>query len=86
MLASIKQDNVLAPDDDVAAMYVEAMERLERAGYRQYEISNVARPGFQSRHNLKYWTGGEWRVRDRVHPRAEEFARRFRAAQAALIG
>jgi oxygen-independent coproporphyrinogen-3 oxidase len=49
-----------APDDDVAAMYVEAMERLEGAGYRQYEISNVARPGREARHNLKYWRDGEW--------------------------
>ena len=49
-----------APDDDVAAMYVEAMERLEQAGYRQYEISNVCRPGRESRHNLKYWKDGEW--------------------------
>jgi oxygen-independent coproporphyrinogen-3 oxidase len=49
-----------APDDDVAAMYMEAMERLETAGYRQYEISNVARPGRESRHNLKYWRDGEW--------------------------
>jgi oxygen-independent coproporphyrinogen-3 oxidase len=49
-----------APDDDVAAMYLTAMERLDCAGYRQYEISNVARPGRESRHNLKYWTDGEW--------------------------
>src|SRR5204862_2209718 len=49
-----------APDDDVAAMYLTGMERLDRAGYRQYEISNVARPGRESRHNLKYWTDGEW--------------------------
>ncbi len=34
-----------APDDDVAAMYVSAMERLDSAGFMQYEISNVARPG-----------------------------------------
>jgi oxygen-independent coproporphyrinogen-3 oxidase len=51
----------VAPDDDVADMYVQAMERLEQAGYGQYEISNVARPGRESRHNLKYWTDGEWR-------------------------
>jgi len=50
----------LAPDDDAAAMYLEAMARLEAAGYDQYEISNVARPGRRSRHNLKYWTDGEW--------------------------
>jgi oxygen-independent coproporphyrinogen III oxidase len=49
-----------APDDDVAAMYLAAMERLEEAGYGQYEISNVARPGRRSRHNLKYWMDGEW--------------------------
>ena len=50
----------LAPDDDAADMYLAAMDRLEAAGYGQYEISNVARPGRQSRHNLKYWTDGEW--------------------------
>ena len=49
-----------APDDDAATMYEAAMERLEAAGYEQYEISNVARPGRRSRHNLKYWTDGEW--------------------------
>jgi len=49
-----------APDDDAAAMYLTAMERLEDAGLGQYEISNVARAGRQSRHNLKYWTDGEW--------------------------
>jgi coproporphyrinogen III oxidase-like Fe-S oxidoreductase len=41
-------------------MYVTAMERLEAAGYAQYEISNVARRGRRSRHNVKYWTDGEW--------------------------
>jgi oxygen-independent coproporphyrinogen-3 oxidase len=50
----------LAPDDDAAEMYLEAMTRLDAAGYEQYEISNVARPGRESRHNLKYWTDGEW--------------------------
>jgi oxygen-independent coproporphyrinogen III oxidase len=49
-----------APDDDAAEMYLRAMERLEAAGFRQYEISNLARPGCESRHNLKYWTDGEW--------------------------
>jgi oxygen-independent coproporphyrinogen-3 oxidase len=49
-----------APDDDAAAMYLTAMERLEAAGLVQYEISNVARAGRRSRHNLKYWTDGEW--------------------------
>jgi oxygen-independent coproporphyrinogen-3 oxidase len=49
-----------APDEDAAAMYLTAMERLDAAGYSQYEISNVARPGRQARHNLKYWSDGEW--------------------------
>jgi oxygen-independent coproporphyrinogen-3 oxidase len=49
-----------APDDDAAAMYLEAMARLEGAGLLQYEISNVAKPSRRSRHNLKYWTDGEW--------------------------
>lgn len=46
------------PDDDQQAdMYLWTVERLAAAGYRQYEISNFARAGFQSRHNLKYWMG-----------------------------
>ena len=49
-----------APDDDAADMYENAMTMLELAGYTQYEISNVARPGRESRHNVKYWTGGAW--------------------------
>jgi oxygen-independent coproporphyrinogen-3 oxidase len=49
-----------APDDVAADMYEWAMEALDASGYRQYEISNVARPGRESRHNLKYWTDGEW--------------------------
>jgi len=50
----------LAPDDDAADMYLWGLDRLDRAGYSQYEISNVARDGLLSRHNLKYWTDGEW--------------------------
>ncbi len=49
-----------APDEDAAAMYLDAFSRTDAAGYRQYEISNVARPGRRSRHNLKYWRDGEW--------------------------
>ncbi len=46
-----------APDDGlVAEMYAVACETLERAGLRQYEISNFAREGHRSRHNCKYWT------------------------------
>lgn len=49
-----------APDDDAAEMYLQGLARLDAAGYTQYEISNVARPGRASRHNLKYWRDGEW--------------------------
>src|SRR5438270_12323582 len=45
------------PDDDVTGDFYEiACSRLAAAGIEQYEISNFARPGFESRHNLKYWT------------------------------
>ena len=50
-----------ATDDEAADMYLAALERLDGAGFEQYEISNVARPGFLSRHNVKYWQGGSWR-------------------------
>lgn len=47
-------------DDAAAEMYVGSMALLENAGFEQYEISNVCRPGRESRHNLKYWSDGEW--------------------------
>jgi oxygen-independent coproporphyrinogen III oxidase len=42
-------------DDAIAQMYSVAIERLGAAGLNQYEISNFCRPGFKSRHNLRYW-------------------------------
>jgi oxygen-independent coproporphyrinogen-3 oxidase len=50
-----------APDDEAADMYLAGLDRLDAAGLAQYEISNVARPGFSSRHNVKYWQSGDWR-------------------------
>jgi oxygen-independent coproporphyrinogen-3 oxidase len=45
------------PDDDLTAdFYLQACEKLHSSGVAQYEISNFARPGLESRHNLKYWT------------------------------
>src|SRR5581483_898744 len=45
------------PDEDLtAAMYEAACERLNAAGIQQYEISNFSRAGFESIHNIKYWT------------------------------
>ena len=49
------------PDDDLQAdMYLSTVEILRNKGYRQYEISNFARRGYESKHNMKYWTGGEY--------------------------
>ena len=46
----------LVPSDDaIACMYERAIERLAESGIEQYEISNFSRPGFASRHNLRYW-------------------------------
>jgi oxygen-independent coproporphyrinogen-3 oxidase len=42
-------------DEATAAMYETAVERLAAMGIARYEISNFARPGFESLHNLKYW-------------------------------
>ena len=60
-LADERHPWVQAPDDEAAEMYLAALDRLDRAGYEQYEISNVARSGYSSRHNVKYWQGASWR-------------------------
>ena len=55
------QDSAYLPTDDTQVdMYLAACEILKENGYRQYEISNFARRGKISRHNMKYWTGGEY--------------------------
>ena len=50
----------LADDDAQADMYLSAVEILRKHGYHQYEISNFCKKGHTSRHNMKYWTGGEY--------------------------
>jgi putative oxygen-independent coproporphyrinogen III oxidase len=47
---------LFADDDAMADRWLDVDERLEAAGLGRYEISNWARPGFESRHNVKYWT------------------------------
>ena len=55
------RDYAALPDDDTQAdMYLAAVETLRGRGFKQYEISNFCRKNLQSRHNLKYWTGGEY--------------------------
>ena len=55
MYREYRDSPVLPSDDDQADMYCYTAEMLTRYGYYQYEISNFCAPGFESRHNLKYW-------------------------------
>lgn len=55
------QDKLELPsEDEVADMYLETVAQLKKMGLMQYEISNFARPGFESRHNIKYWNLTEY--------------------------
>lgn len=57
----IYKDSPFLPDDDAQAdMYLYAVEMLDRFGFKQYEISNFARRGFESKHNMKYWLGDDY--------------------------
>ena len=55
MYEAYRNSPILPDDDEQADMYCYAAEMLDRYGYRQYEISNFCAPGFESRHNMKYW-------------------------------
>ena len=59
-LYACRKDCDLPDDDTQADMYLSTVEILRQRGYRQYEISNFCRRGLESKHNLKYWTGGEY--------------------------
>ncbi|MBQ7309284.1 MAG: radical SAM family heme chaperone HemW [Clostridia bacterium] len=49
------------PDEDIQAeMYLSSAEAIEKKGYKQYEISNFAKPGFECRHNICYWKCDEY--------------------------
>ena len=50
-----KETLPLPNEDEVCDMYLQVCERLKKSGFEHYEISNFAKPGFQSRHNNKYW-------------------------------
>jgi oxygen-independent coproporphyrinogen-3 oxidase len=47
-------------DDEARRQYDRIRDRLAEAGFRHYELSNFARPGRESRHNLLYWQGGDY--------------------------
>ncbi|HCT16306.1 MAG TPA: coproporphyrinogen III oxidase [Ruminococcaceae bacterium] len=56
-----KKDSLNLPDEDtVADMYLAMSERLRANGFEHYEISNFTRPGFEGKHNLKYWNCEEY--------------------------
>ncbi|MGG1877662.1 radical SAM family heme chaperone HemW [Paenibacillus cisolokensis] len=50
----------LPDEEDELNMYLLLMERMREAGYKQYEISNFAKPGFESRHNMTYWRNEDY--------------------------
>lgn len=55
------RDTLVLPDEDVEyAMYEQAITYLRSKGYIQYEISNFAKPGYECKHNMKYWTCKEY--------------------------
>ena len=61
LLHRIERGELRAIDDELSiAMYFALKDEAERRGFEHYEISNWARPGFESRHNLKYWTGAPY--------------------------
>ena len=51
----VKDELALPDEDETSDLYLFACEKLSEAGFEQYEISNFSLPGFESRHNLKYW-------------------------------
>ncbi|MDQ6932444.1 MAG: radical SAM family heme chaperone HemW [Candidatus Eremiobacteraeota bacterium] len=55
-----REPQTFSDDGHEAELYSLAMETLEQAGYRQYEISNFAKPGFECLHNANYWQNGEY--------------------------
>ncbi len=58
---AVRKNKLILPDEDeTCEFYLLACEELEKAGFFQYEISNFARKGFESRHNSKYWNGEEY--------------------------
>jgi oxygen-independent coproporphyrinogen-3 oxidase len=55
------QDKLILPDEDYQAeIYLKSVEMLDRLGYKQYEISNFAKQGYESKHNTNYWKCREY--------------------------
>ena len=93
---SIKREPMSSPDDDVAGLYEVAQSELARRGFEHYEISNYAKPGHSSHHNLAYWNGRAYLglgpgassfadgVRWSNHGSVSNYIRRFKAQQSAV--
>ncbi|MCL2164420.1 MAG: radical SAM family heme chaperone HemW, partial [Oscillospiraceae bacterium] len=57
----IENKTIVSPDEELDRyMYHYALEFLKKSGFVHYEISNFAQPGYECRHNMKYWTCGEY--------------------------
>lgn len=57
----VRRGEISVPDDDVLARRYELVDtQLTAAGFKWYEVSNWSRPGGECRHNVGYWTDGEW--------------------------
>ncbi|ANC77931.1 radical SAM family heme chaperone HemW [Fictibacillus phosphorivorans] len=56
-----QKGKLVLPEQELeAAMYEYLIEALDKKGFKQYEISNFAIPGFESKHNLQYWNNNEY--------------------------
>lgn len=98
LLGGVRYGAAETPGEDaIVASYVRAIERLARLGLERYEISNFARPGYESLHNLKYWrlepyfgfgSGAhsfDGRLRWQNAETAQEYVERFAAGQPARV-
>ncbi len=94
-LFEMLENKAIAPpeDDTAAGMYAAAIEELALRGFKQYEVSNFAKPGFESRHNINYWENSAYLglgasafsydgdTRSRNVSDAREYARRIMAGK-----
>ena len=79
----IRDEHLQAPDESLQIEMDQATQNiLSDAGYQQYEISNYARPGFECRHNLLYWTQGDYLG---LGPSAQSFVRGVRFGNVANL-